>query len=90
MNVDIYLRLPNPDEVSYVLALSVPLSDIQRLSVRPLKWLRFVTFAFCGARGDLSETEEGPTVDYDITTGIALAYYYTPEGDLFLSFIYRW
>jgi hypothetical protein len=86
--VDIYLRPPN--EGPYVLALSVPSSDIQRLSVRPLKWLRFVTFAVCGAYGHLSETTDGPPVNYDNIThaDIAQAYYYTHEGEtsLFLSF----
>jgi hypothetical protein len=36
--INIYLRLP--DGGDYILALSVPSSDSQRLSVRPLKWLR--------------------------------------------------
>jgi hypothetical protein len=38
--------------------LSLPM--IFRDSVRPLKWLRFVMFAVCGARGDLSVTPGAP------------------------------
>ena len=58
--VDIYL----PMEGQQVLMLSIPFSDIERLSLRPVKWLRFVTFAICGVRGDLSATPNGPA-DYD-------------------------
>jgi hypothetical protein len=87
--VDIYLPLPN--EETYVLALSVPFSDIQRLSIRPLKWLRYVMFAVCGVHGHLSATPGGPAVDYD-DADISQAYYFIPQGEtpLFLSSIYCW
>ena len=45
-----------------VLGLVIPFNDIGRLSLRPLKWLRYVTFALCGVRGDLSETPGGDTM----------------------------
>ena len=79
--VDIYLIVPN--EGSQVLALSIPSSDIQRLSIRPLKWLRFVTFAVCGVPGNLSATPDGPAVEYDSIphSYLAEAYYYTPQGE---------
>ena len=79
--VDIYLIVPN--EGSQVLALSIPSSDIQRLSIRPLKWLRFVTFAVCGVPGNLSATPDGPAVEYDSIphADVAEAYYYTPQGE---------
>jgi hypothetical protein len=91
--VNIHLR--PPDGGPYILALSVPSSDIQRLSVRPLKWLRFVTFTVCGAHGDLSATADGPAVDYDNITHADIAqdqaYYYIAQGEtsLFLSFIHN-
>jgi hypothetical protein len=78
--VNIHLRIDD----SQVLALSIPFSDIQRLSIRPLKWLRFVTFTVCGAHGNLSATPDGPAVDYDsiaLDSPIAEDYYYTPQGD---------
>jgi hypothetical protein len=75
--VNIHLRIDN----SQVLALSIPFSDIQRLSIRPLKWLRFVTFTVCGARGNLSATPDGPAVDYDSIALGSEDYYYTPQGD---------
>jgi hypothetical protein len=79
--VKIYLLIPGSnDSFHTVLALDIPESDIQRLSVRPLKWLRFVTFTVCGVRGDLAMTPNGPAVDYDIDT-IAQEYYYNPDGD---------
>src|ERR1700720_657124 len=78
--VDIYLIMPN--EGSQVLALSIPPSDIQRLSIRPLKWLRFVTFAVCGVPGNLSATPDGPAIEYgSLHTDVAEAYYYTPQGE---------
>ncbi|KAH9159005.1 hypothetical protein EDB89DRAFT_1866729, partial [Lactarius sanguifluus] len=61
--VEIYL---NADDSS-VQFLSIPLSDIQRLSFRPFKWLIFLMFCICGTRGDLSATLDGPPVDYNST-----------------------
>ena len=85
--VNVYLHV----EDRQVLALSVPFSDIERLSIRPVKWLRFVTFAICGVRGDLSAMPNGPPVDYDSISldHIAEAYYYTPEGNIHRSHICR-
>jgi len=66
---------------SQILLLSIPLSDIQRLSILPFKWLRFVMFSVCGARGNLFATPDGPQVNYDSTTeSLADDYYYIPEG----------
>ena len=53
--VDIYL----PIEDRQILALSIPIVDIERLSLRPVKWLRFVIFTICGVRGDLATTPNG-------------------------------
>ncbi|KAF8345741.1 hypothetical protein F5887DRAFT_1188883 [Amanita rubescens] len=80
--VNIYLHI----EDRQVLPLSIPFSDIERLSVRPAKWLRFVTFAICGVRGDLSAMPNGPPVDYDSISlhDISETYYCTPEGDYHL------
>ena len=65
-----------------IVLLSIPIDDIQRLTLRPLKWLRFVTFAVCGACGDLSETPNGPVVNYDMTSfALAPNYYYVPYGE---------
>ena len=82
--VNIYLNV----EDRQVVALSIPFSDIQRLTVRPIKWLQFVTFAVCGAHGDLSETPNGPPVNYDSITlagPIAEDYYYIPQGNILSS-----
>ncbi|KAI9566899.1 hypothetical protein HD554DRAFT_2315281 [Boletus coccyginus] len=79
--VDIYLNLP---EVLQDPFLSIPNSDVRRLSKRPFKWLRFVMFSICGARGDLSATPDGPPVDYDLEsdkTSFFDAYYYNPSGN---------
>jgi hypothetical protein len=75
--VEIYLNV----QESQVPFLSIPYSDVQRLSIRPFKWLRYVMFSICGACGDLSATLDGPPVDYNSTelvdNGI---YYYKPLG----------
>ncbi|KAH9036197.1 hypothetical protein EDB85DRAFT_2288402 [Lactarius pseudohatsudake] len=76
--VEIYLSV-HESQVSF---LSIPLADVQRLAIRPFKWLRYVMYSICGARGDLYATLDGPPVDYDST---ALAddamYYYKPSGE---------
>ena len=78
--VDIYLSI----EDRQILALSIPIVDIERLSLRPVKWLRFVIFTICGVRGDLATTPNGPPVDYDTSTldNIDEAYYFIPEGNI--------
>jgi len=81
--VNIYLNDYNEPEGHQVLALSIPPSDIQRLSIRPLKWLRFVTFTVCGALEELFEAQGGPAADDDNVTHADLAgdYYYIPKGE---------
>ncbi len=74
--VNIYLNVDG-SQVSF---LSIPHSDVQRLSIRPFRWLRFVMFSICGARGDLSATPDGPPVDYDSTSLAGVTYYYKPCG----------
>ena len=86
--VNIYLKIKEKQ----VLALSIPLNDIEKLSIHPIKCLQFVTFAICGVCGDLSVMPNGPPVDY---TSVSLAdhihqdYYYTPEGNIHGSQICR-
>ncbi|KAH9036199.1 hypothetical protein EDB85DRAFT_2288403 [Lactarius pseudohatsudake] len=61
--------------------LSIPLDDVQRLSIRPFKWLRYVLYSICGARGDLYARLGDPPVDYD-STELAddVIYFYEPSG----------
>jgi hypothetical protein len=71
------------DEWIHTLAIS--LEDIDRLSLRPLKWLRFVTFTVVGARGHLFDAPDGNLVDYENVSLANIAentnYYFAPEGD---------
>ena len=61
--------------------LSIPKRDIQRLSLYPHKWMRFLLFAICGAHGQLSATLKGPAVEGDTGfTDLCAAYYYAPYG----------
>jgi hypothetical protein len=58
--------------------LSIPSRDIERLSLSPHKWLKFVMFAICGARGVLSATHGGNAVPDDtIFANIFECYYST-------------
>ncbi|KAH9050859.1 hypothetical protein EDB83DRAFT_1344262 [Lactarius deliciosus] len=66
---------------STILFLSIPDSDVRRLSIYPFKWLRFVVFSVCGARGRLSTTPGGPAIHYNSTSLNDIAdLYYTPSG----------
>jgi len=68
--------------------LSIPKGDIQRLTLSPHKWLRFVMFTICGAHGVLSTVPQGPPVDDNTRfTDICDAYYYTPDGEIPLAFV---
>ncbi|KAH8994431.1 hypothetical protein EDB92DRAFT_1795429 [Lactarius akahatsu] len=73
--VNIYL---NVDGSTF---LSIPDSDVRRLSTRPFKWLRFVMFSICGTRGHLSMMPDGPAIDYNSTllNGV-IDLHYEPSG----------
>ena len=63
--------------------LSIPNCDVQRLAIRPLKWLRFVMFCICGARGQLHALSDDSAVDYNSTTLSNDIYWYKPQGKVF-------
>ena len=81
--VNVYLKVNG----SQLLFLSIPCRDVQRLSLRPFKWLRFVMFSICGARGDISATPDGPLVNYENISVDGTDYYYKHWGKFF-SFIF--
>ncbi|KAH7886539.1 hypothetical protein F5I97DRAFT_1003754 [Phlebopus sp. FC_14] len=74
-DVNIYFHSTD-NQNTWIHALQIPYSDIQRLCLRPLKWLRFVAFTISGAHGDLSETQDGHPVNYENTSDLADTYYY--------------
>jgi hypothetical protein len=80
--VEIYLNVDG----SHHSFLSIPLDDFRRLSIRPFKWLRYVLYCICGARGDLSASQGAPPVDYNSTELLAddVKYFYEPSGRFFL------
>jgi hypothetical protein len=79
--VNVFLIIPLGLPISF---LSIPLDDIERLAVYPLRWIRYVMFSICGVRGVLSELPEGDAVDYDTTdfSLVGSAYYYRADGKL--------
>ncbi|KAI0289867.1 hypothetical protein BC826DRAFT_1106805 [Russula brevipes] len=64
--IEIFLAFPQPQPSIPI--LSIPRSDVERLAAFPFRWLRYVMFTICGARGDIC-TVNGPVtpVDYDET-----------------------
>jgi len=80
--VNIHLR---KGDGQWIHALAIPLEDIGRLSLRPLKWLRYVTFTAVGAKGHLSDIPGGNVIDYENVSFADLGeddnYYFTPEGN---------
>ncbi|KAI0291867.1 hypothetical protein BC826DRAFT_465994 [Russula brevipes] len=82
--VNIHLR---QKDGPWICALTIPLEDIGRLSLRPLKWLRFVAFAVLGVKGHLYDSPGGNVVDYGILSLADLAndyYYFSPEVEYLL------
>jgi hypothetical protein len=75
--VNIHLNVDGPP----LLFLTIPNDDVRRLSICPYKWIRYVLFSICGARGDLSTAPNGQPVDYD-STSLAddIDLYYNPSG----------
>jgi len=80
--VEVFLRV----EGRFVAFLSIPLNEIQPLCIHPLKWLRFVAFAICGARGHLFPSTAVGTrpVDYETSVPVETCYY-VPEGESHVS-----
>ncbi|KAK0187359.1 hypothetical protein F5146DRAFT_1209950, partial [Armillaria mellea] len=83
--VNIHLSYHN----AQVLTLSIPIVDIKRLSIRPLKWLRYVAFTVFGATGHLALTADGSAVEDENITWesqdrLCEDYYYIPDGELHL------
>ncbi|KAF8554880.1 hypothetical protein OG21DRAFT_1411748 [Imleria badia] len=58
--VDVYLQLncESHDPPASFKFLSIPISDVNRLSRRPLPWLRYVMFSICGNEGNLFPTSD--------------------------------
>jgi hypothetical protein len=82
--VEIYLNAHG----TQVHFLSIPDSNVQRLSKCPFKWLHYVLFTICGACGDISTIPDGTAVDYYGSTSLANAiYHYNPTGTFFLSML---
>ncbi|KAF8431066.1 hypothetical protein L210DRAFT_3456430 [Boletus edulis BED1] len=77
--VNIYMR--NLSNNQWIRGLEISLEDIERLSRRPLKWLRFVAFAVLGAKGDLLDAPDGNIVNYNtVSVTDAESYYFFPDG----------
>ena len=63
--------------------LSIPNSDVQRLSKNPFKWLQYVMFSICGAHGHISVAPDSPPVDHGSTLLAEFnIYYYNPSGNV--------
>ena len=82
--VHVYLSTQVESTTEWIHALSIPRKDIERLTLRPLKWLRFAAFTACGARSDFSATPGGELVDYENISfdNLADKYYSTPRSKL--------
>lgn len=82
--VDIHL-LAHESEVPF---LSIPLADVQRLTIHPFKWLHFVLFTICGTPGELYATRDGNLVDYhSAELGVDTTFYFKPSG---ITSCYMW
>ena len=68
----------------HVSFLSIPRDDVERLAFSPFRWIHYVMFTICGARGDLLTRPDGPSVDYNVTefADVENTYYYRPSGKL--------
>ncbi|KAF9507181.1 hypothetical protein BS47DRAFT_338216 [Hydnum rufescens UP504] len=82
-NIELLLCTANKE---WAVVLSIPLSEVRRLSLRPLKWLTFVAFAICGAEGHLCVNRLGEHANYNATSTDPLAkeYYYFNQGQYHL------
>jgi hypothetical protein len=62
-------------------------NEVERLSIFPFRWIRYVMFAICGVHGDISMTPNGQPVNYnDTLLEDDAELYYIPSG-LFLRLL---
>jgi hypothetical protein len=73
----------------YIPFIAIPSDDIQRLSTRPFRWIKYIMFSICGARGHLSVTPDGPPVDYEALVTANNTYYYESSGKLKSFLLYN-
>jgi len=65
---------------AYMPVLSIPVTDCNRFSLRPLSWLRFLGYCIYGHIGDISSTPDGPPIDYQMAVQAGIHYYFTSPG----------
>jgi len=76
--VNIFVRV---NDGGWIHALTIPPNDIQRLSLRPLKWLRFAAFAAFGAKGHLLDAPGGNIVNDETEhAGLGENYFFQHDG----------
>ena len=74
--VRLYITIENKPR----LALSIPLNICTTLSLRPLKWLRFLGYAIYGREGHLSLSAGAEPIS-DYTSNVtARPYYFSSTG----------
>lgn len=79
--VNLHLRSGAQDTDIWLIALTIPVADIERLTLHPLKWIRFAAFAIVGARGHLRTSPGGEIVDYEMEfDSLTDNYYYASQG----------
>ena len=83
-DIEIILSVDIDETETQISFLLIPRSDIERLAVLPFRWIRYVMFAICGAKGVLSTTPNGTVVDYEKAeiANDENIYYYRPSGKL--------
>ena len=65
---------------AYMPVLSIPVTDCNRFSLKPLSWLRFLGYSIYGRIGDISSTPDGPPIDYQMAVQAGTHYYFTSPG----------
>ena len=75
-----------PFDGKWMESFNIPILDFNRMSSKPLRWLRFLCYIFVNVEGDLYDSMEsadlgGPEVDYD--AGAAGHEYYFSPGSSF-------
>jgi len=84
--LELHIGIPTLDPAplshsfSWHAALNIPIADINRFSLYPRKWLRYLGYALVGSEGDLLVAQDGPIVDYTAPVQAGEKYYYKPSG----------
>jgi hypothetical protein len=75
-SIQLFIQIDN----TWMPALTIPVADCNRFSLKPLKWLRFLGYTIYGREGYISARIGGRAVNYQSAVQGGSCYYFNSAG----------